>query len=118
MATQQICPNCRSTFEINGALDFGAKSLQTVNCPVCSQDIWVPSGLWPQRWTVGKIINRVTPVTPPTLVAPPSDDDPVWSEFVIPGQDQAQALGRGLYNIGIWIVVVLILVLLIKWSFK
>ena len=28
MTRQEICPNCRSVYEINGALDFGAKSIQ------------------------------------------------------------------------------------------
>lgn len=114
MTEQEICPNCRSTFEINGDLDFGAKSLQAINCPVCSQGIWVPSGLWPQRWTVGQVINRVEPTTPPVLFAPPADDSPVWSKFTLPGQDQLAALGSGLYNIGIWVVVVLVLLFLIK----
>lgn len=114
MTRQEICPNCRSVYEINGALDFGAKSIQVVNCPVCSQEKWIASGLWPQRWTIGNVIKREVVTTPPVIIPPPEDPAPVFSDFRLPGQDQAAALGQGLYKIGIWVVVVLVLIFLIK----
>ena len=114
MTRQEICPNCRSVYEINGTLDFGAKSIQVVNCPVCSQEKWIASGLWPQHWTIGNIITRQEPTTPPQIIPEPENAKPVFSDLIIPGQDQVTAIGQGIYKIGIWVVVVLALVFLIK----
>jgi len=114
MIENQICPNCRSTFEISGRLDFSAPSLQTIYCPVDNQAIWKASGLIPQRWSVGKIIDYVTPVSQPIPVTAPTDDSPVWSHFEIPFQNQLGSLGQGLYKIGLWVVIVLVLVAVIK----
>lgn len=111
---QEICPNCRSTFELNGTFDLSAPSLQDVNCPVCDQDIWVASGLWPQRWSVGAIITAQPYVKPqPVQQISAQDSKPVWSGFTIPGLNQ---VGQWLQDAGIFIIVVLVLVLLIKWK--
>jgi len=111
----EICPNCRSTYSIKGTLDFGAPSLSVVTCPVCSQDKWIPSGLWPMRWVVGEVINRQPIPGPPVPIPPPDQNGPVF-DFEIPGQDAIVAAGRGLYNIGIWVVVVLVLIILIQYQ--
>lgn len=115
MIQNEICPNCRSTYQISGRLDFGAPSLQVVNCPVCSQEKWIPSGIFPQRWVVGQVIDR-QPVPGPAVPIPKPDDiDPVW-DITIPGQDAIVAAGQGIYKIGIWIIVVLVLVILIQYE--
>lgn len=124
MTKTQICPHCRSVFEINGRLDFKAKSLQVINCPVCGQDIWLASGMWPQAWTVGKVIKREYNPAPPVLSSPPpGDNKPVWSDFKI-----LPDLSAPLKNLSdtarqavIAIIIILALVLLIKvspWNVK
>lgn len=132
MTQQQICPHCRSVFELNGQLDFGAKALQVINCPVCGQEIWIPSGLWPQQWTVGKVIVRNYEPSPPIIVSTPSDiNKTVWGDFSFTqplkdlGTNISNAvseplknLGQGAYKIGIWAVVILVLVFLILRQWK
>lgn len=117
MSQTQICPNCRSTFQLNGATDFTAPSLQDVRCPVCDQDIWVASGFWPQRWSVGPVINALQPTSPPVAIAAITQQEaaPVWSGFSIPG---LSTLEGGLQTAGIWVLAVLVLVLLIFWVRK
>lgn len=123
MTKTQICPHCKSVFEINGRLDFKAKSLQVINCPVCGQDIWLPSGLWPQAWTVGKVIKRVYNPAPPVLSSPPPDSKPVWSDFKILPDLSAplKNLSATAKHAVIAIIIILALLLLIKvapWNFK
>jgi len=120
MTQNEICPNCRSTFEINGALDFGAPALQAINCPVCGQQIWEASGLWPQQWTVGQVISAQTNYPPPTVVTAPTgpDTQPVFSNLTLPGGNLFNQVGQTFNNVGIWAVVVLVLVLLIMMKWK
>lgn len=117
MTHSEICPNCRSTYEVSGNLDFGAPALQSVNCPVCSQSKWLASGLWPQQWVVGKVLTRQPVLTSPQVIPPPADDTANWT-FQWPelGQTAVANAGQGLYKIGIWVVVVLVLVVLIRYA--
>lgn len=114
MTKQQICPHCRSVFEINGALDFGAKSVQAINCPVCGQEIWVDSGLWPQKWTVGKIITKEYNPAPPDIISQPVPTETVWKDFSILGP--LAGLGNNIKQIAIWAVIVLVLIAVIKFK--
>jgi hypothetical protein len=100
----QRCPNCKSTFEVNGSLDFGAARIQVINCPVCSQDIWEASGLLPQRWSVGQVITREKVTTKPVITPAPTgkDAEPLTADITLPPVDAALALGRGVYNVGMW----------------
>ena len=55
----EICPNCKSTFNLIDKVDISAPAIQRISCPVCNQEIWKPSGwILPKRWEVGEIIKR------------------------------------------------------------
>lgn len=72
-----ICPTCRSLIQIKGISDPGAYTLQSLYCPVCTQEWWIPGareiwslvpvryGLMPSfknvvtfTWQVEKILEK------------------------------------------------------------
>ena len=88
MARNEICPNCRSTYEIDGKLDFNTNSLSVVKCPVCTQEKWIPSGFpFPQSWKItGRVIDRRPVTSPPVRIGAPKENKPVYVDFSILGE--------------------------------
>lgn len=118
MTKEFTCPRCRSVIQLIGSVDFNPVALQTLNCSVCGQKWWLASDWsilkgYGYKWSVGKILERHEPPenTKPVPVPEPPDTK-IWSDFSI--IEPLQNLGKGLYNIGIWIIAILILWYLIK----
>lgn len=107
------CPRCRSLIRLVGNLDFFVPAIQELICPVCGQKWWVASGFPSYRWRTDKILKCFEPATPliDTEKIPKEYQKPVL-QFKLP--EPFKEAGKGLYNISIWIVVVLILIFLIK----
>lgn len=115
------CPYCRSLLRYDGRLDFSAPAIQVRNCPVCNFPNWLATDyplpiLWvnPQVIEENKPLKPYTEVLPATLQKAPSAESqqPLYT-WTTP--DWMKNATSGLGNIGIWVVVVLALVLLIKW---
>jgi len=115
MKKNEICPNCRSVYEIVGSIDLNAPSIQVVNCPVCNQGKWIPSGLVPYRWQVSKIITEQPVTTSPQIISDPTQTAPVWSTFDIPNyfKQAFDTVYTSASYFGVWSIVVLILTLMI-----
>jgi ribosomal protein S27AE len=125
MTKQQICPRCRSVIQLNGQINFSAPALQSLDCPVCGQGWWLSSDFpLPKRWSIGKIITAYDTKSKPVLSNQQIPEDlqkSVYSDFQIIPDSITNAVKNTVDNvtgsvkaIGIWIVVVLVLVLLIK----
>ena len=125
MTNTQICGHCRSLLELVGQVDWFAASVQDLVCPVCGQHIWVPSipegTLVPHKWLSFSVLKaEVVPSTPVIDVGsiPSSSNSSVVDKTI---QDASNALanfGKGIYNTGIWGLVVLIIVLIIIYKVK
>ncbi len=111
-----ICSWCRSKLEISGTVDISAPRIQQLACPVCKCIIWQAAGFpLPRIWKILRVTERHEPPSPiPSFLqtAPPlAEQEPAY-QFQMP--DWIKSATSGLGNIGIWIVVVLVLILLIK----
>ncbi len=98
----KICPNCRSTFKLYDRIDISAPALQLIKCPVCTQEIWQPSGwVMPKRWEVGEVVNRYpkegTPPEPQIFESdmPKEAQKPVWN-IQMP---DFSAMGKGISKV-------------------
>jgi hypothetical protein len=129
MKTRIICPNCRSELEASGNLEVSAPSISILNCPVCGFPNWIPGGYpVPTRWAGLEVIKRNEPVTlfedlkkeSPELAkqfeqAPEEAGKGIYKDFsLLPSNLDLQSLGQGAYKIGLWVLVVLLLVYLIR----
>jgi len=113
---EKICPWCRSKLEFSGSVNVSAPRIQQLICPVCKYILWQAAGFpLPKIWKITGIIERHEPLSPiPAFLqtnVPESEIKPAY-EFEMPAWTKNAFSGLG--NIGIWIVVVLALVLLIK----
>lgn len=112
----QICPHCRSLLELVGKVDWFAASITDLACPVCGQHIWVPSvpegTLVPHKWLSFSVLKaEEIPSTPPTDTGsvPSGEQSSILDKTIQDAGNALSNLGKGLYNTGLWIVVVLIL---------
>lgn len=118
------CPWCRSDIRLRGKLNLNAHGLQSLHCPVCNQEWWISSGSIPQLWEVDKVLNRIEPLTPAkesVQKLPQQLQKAVWSDFqVIPEflQEPMKNIGKAIAGAGIWVIVVLVLILLIRKAAK
>jgi hypothetical protein len=112
----KICPWCRSELELSGSVDISAPRIQQLICPVCKYILWQAAGFpLPRVWKIIGINQRYEPPSPiPAFLqtnVPESEQQPAY-QFQMP--DWIKSVTSGLGNIGIWIVVVLVLILLVK----
>lgn len=119
------CPVCRSLLHFNWVIDLSVAKIQTNTCPVCKAVNWIASGFPAKRITSTEVLEKPQElkITWDELkqIAPQVDKPVPQSEKTSAVQDAVTetknffgSLGSGIYSIGIWIVVVLVLVLLIK----
>ncbi len=136
MTREIICPNCRSTLLAVGSAYFSASGVQSLPCPVCNFPIWLDSGFFPvpTRWEKFNVITRREPTKyfedfkkekPAEAAAmesvPKESAKTVYSDFKILPEfitDPLKNVGQGVYKIGLWAIVVLVLVAFIIWRIK
>jgi len=125
MAASQICPRCRSLLGLVGEIDYFAPSIQDLACPVCTQHIWVPSipegFIVPHKWLAFSVLTaQPIPSTPVTDLGPipASEQASIVDKTIKDDLNALGSFGKGLYNTGWWIIVVLILVVFIIYKAK
>jgi len=59
------CPYCRSKIELKKLIDYTVPYLQTLYCPVCNFEWWLPSykgsSIFPFRYSISRIVERNEP---------------------------------------------------------
>jgi len=115
----QICPNCRSTFNLIDKVDIQAPSIQEIPCPVCGQKIWKSSGwVLPKRWSAGEVIKRYpaegAPPEPQVFGSdiPKEAQKPVWNIKLPDFSAMPEAAVSGIKTGAAVAVVLLILILI------
>lgn len=114
------CPYCRSLLRYEGKLNFSAPAIQVKKCPVCQYPNWLATDFpLPIFWDKVEVIEEYRPLKLYTETLPPAsyEPPPVESQkplFTYQTPDWLKSAASGFGNIGIWVVVVLALVLLIK----
>lgn len=120
MLHNEICPNCRSVYEVVGKLDFNANAISVCKCPVCTQEKWIPSGFpFPQSWTItGKVITRQPVTNPPVRLEAPKNNKPVYVDFSLLGEATSvgDKITGTIKNIGTWAVIMGVLVVLVVYQ--
>ena len=122
------CPYCRSLIGYNGTLDFTVANIQVLTCPVCGYPQWVATDYpVPVKFIEPKVLELNKPIMPWSdfakkteagknlSQAPPADtQNPVYQPVIEQFKKAGQALTGAGINIGLWVVIVLGLVFLIK----
>ncbi len=79
MNKDYICPNCRSVLRFFGSLIPNSPALQKKNCPVCSQELWLPRGLMPIFWQEVQVLQKSNVIPEKTVnITQKVPDEVIW----------------------------------------